>query len=111
VAGAGLARGRERVAGSAGALALAYAGTGLAVLAVLTVDGTGIADALTSEPVATVVLGALAGMVAVVVTAPVTAALAAAVVMREAGARDPSDPRRFRSRTERELWEDALDDE
>jgi uncharacterized membrane protein len=77
---------------------------------VLTVDGTRLADALASEALAVVVLGPLVGVLAVVVTAPVTAAVAAAVVVREAGAREPVDPRRFRSRTERELWEDELED-
>jgi uncharacterized membrane protein len=110
IARAGMARGRERVAGLAGALALTYAGTGLAVLAVVTVDGTGVGDALTSEAVATVVLGALVGVLAVVATAPATAAIAAAVVVREAGERASPDPRRFRSRAERELWEHGLDD-
>jgi uncharacterized membrane protein len=105
IARAGLARGRERVAGITGVVALAYVGIGFGVLAVLTDDGVRIVDALSSEPIATVVLGALVGVLAVLVAVPVTAALAAAIVVREAGNRGPDDPRRFRSRAERDIWD------
>jgi uncharacterized membrane protein len=100
----GLRRSSERLAGAAATFALAVVGAGLGALALFAAPGAGL-DPLVVEPVAGVLLTGLVGLVAIGLTAIATAALAALVAVREAGTTAPDDPRRFRAKAERELWD------
>jgi uncharacterized membrane protein len=101
---AGLRHSGERVAGAVATFALAVVGAGLGVLLLFAAPGAGL-DPLVEEPVAVVLLAALVGLIAIAATALVTAALAALVAVREAGGPAPADPRRFRAKAERDLWD------
>lgn len=85
VARTGARRGREALASMAATLAVAYAGAALPIVVFL------------------------AGIAGLCLTVPLTVAVAAAVVVREPRKRRPDDPRRFRSRHERDLWEDPTE--
>jgi uncharacterized membrane protein len=107
VAAAGLRRGRGHLADVGATLALAYAGASLPVLVLLAAGDQAVIDALRGEVLAVEVVRAAVGVLALAAAVPLTAALAATVVVREAGSRSPGDPRRFRSRHERDLWGDV----
>ena len=102
---AGLRRGRRHLADVASTVALAYAGVALPVLVLLTAGDQSVLAAVRGETVALEVVRALVGLAALAAAVPLTAALAAVVVVREAGGEERNDPRQFRSRSERRLWE------
>lgn len=107
VARAGARRGREALASMAGTLAVAYAGAALPLVVLLAAGDQAVLDGLRSEDVAVELGRVLAGIAGLCLTVPLTVAVAAAVVVREPRKLRPDDPRRFRSRRERDLWEDA----
>lgn len=104
VAAAGLRRGRGNLADVTATVVLAYAGAALPALVLVAAGDQGVFASLGGEVLAVEVARALAGAVALAVAVPLTAALAAVVAVREAGARRPGDPRRFRTRHERDIW-------
>jgi uncharacterized membrane protein len=101
--------GRDRLASMTVALTFAYAGASLPMLLLLTQSNRAIGDTATSEVIAIEVVRALVGAIGLVAVVPITTMLAAAV----SGGRPPepvaatADPRRYRSRVERSLWEEA----
>ena len=106
VARAGIRRGRGHLSAVAGTLLIAYAGTALPVVVLLSAGDQGVLDAVQGEVVAVEVVRAAVAVLALALTVPLTAAMAAGVVVGEARRRSPGDPRRFRSRHERRIWED-----
>ncbi|MCU1373425.1 MAG: YibE/F-like protein [Actinomycetia bacterium] len=109
VAAAGRRRGGHDLADVGATLVLAYAGAALPVLVLLAAGDQSVLDAVRGEVVAVEVVRALVGLLALSAAVPVTAALAAAIVVREAGSTGSVDPRRFRSKAERDIWD--LEDE
>lgn len=109
VARAGARRGREALTSTAGALAVAYAGAALPIIVLLAAGDQAVLDGVRSEDVAVELGRVLAGIAGLCLTVPLTVAVAALVVVREPLKRRPDDPRRFRSRGERDLWEDPTE--
>lgn len=106
VARAGVRRGRDHLTAVTGTLVLAYAGAALPVLVLLSAGDQRVVDAVQGEVLGVEVVRALVAVLALGATGPITAAVAAAVVVGEARRPSAGDPRRFRSRHERRLWED-----
>ena len=74
---AGMRVGRDHIASTVYTLALAYAGSALPVLLLLTTSGRGGLDSLTSDAVAGEIVRGLAGGIGLVLAVPITTALAA----------------------------------
>ena len=107
---AGLRRGRGALAGMTTTLVLAYAGAALPAVILLTAGDDGLGRTMRGETMAVEVARSLAGGLALAAVVPITAVVAALVAVREAATeRDSGDPRRFRSRRERELWQQEGD--
>jgi uncharacterized membrane protein len=71
--------GRDHVGAAVNTLVLAYAGSALPLLLLFSVAERGLADALTTQVIATEVVRTLVGSIGLVVAVPVTTALAVAV--------------------------------
>lgn len=80
--GAAMRIGRDHVASAVNTLVLAYAGAALPLLLLFSVAERGLADALTSQVIATEVIRTLVGSIGLVGSVPLTTALAVAVVTR-----------------------------
>jgi uncharacterized membrane protein len=107
IAVAGIRRGRQRLADVAATVSLAYAGVALPLLVLLSAGDQRVVDALGGDALGAEMTRALGGLVALTATLPLTAAIAAVVVVRERdGAAPVGDPRQFRSRRERRLFQD-----
>jgi uncharacterized membrane protein len=106
--GVAMRAGGEHIASATTTLVFAYAGAALPVLLMLTQARAGLSDAATSEIVATELVRALVGSVGLVAAVPITTLLALRCTGRdERVVVGRNDPRRYASRAERQLWEDA----
>lgn len=103
IARAGIRRARDTYTSAAATLTVAYAGVALPVLLTLLSDRTLVGSLETEELAVEVVRGAV-GVLALGSVVPLTATVAAAVIVLESRKRGPDDPRRFRSRKERDIW-------
>jgi uncharacterized membrane protein len=72
-----MAVGRDHLGATVNTLVLAYAGTSLPVLLILTDQGTELADAVTREVVAQEIVATLVGSIGLVAAVPLTTTLAA----------------------------------
>ncbi|HEX4905557.1 MAG TPA: YibE/F family protein [Acidimicrobiales bacterium] len=101
--------GRDHIASTVNTLVLAYAGASLPLFLLLTQAHQGLSDIANSELVATEIVRTLVGSIGLVASVPITTLLATWVVgeHQRGGTAAPDDPRRYRSRTERQLWEQA----
>ena len=72
-----LAVGRDHVAATVNTLVLAYAGSSLTILLLLSVDGPAFADSVNSEAIAEQIVSTLLGSIGLVAAVPITTALAA----------------------------------
>jgi uncharacterized membrane protein len=90
---AGMRVGRDHIASTIYTLALAYAGSGLPTLLLLTVSKQPLLNVLTGDAIATELLRSLVGSIALVAAVPLTTALAAAFLARapRLGQSDPHD--------------------
>jgi uncharacterized membrane protein len=107
---AGLRIGRDHIAAAVNTLVLAYAGASLTLFLLFTQAQQRLVDVAAGEMVAVEIVRTLVGSIGLIASVPITTALAAVVVTNESP-RPLGDPRRFRSRRERELWAQAEDDE
>lgn len=100
--------GRDHIASTVNTLVLAYAGASLPLFLLLTQAHEGLSDIANSEVVATEIVRTLVGSIGLVASVPITTLLATWVVgEHQRGTDTTDDPRRYRSRTERQLWEQA----
>jgi uncharacterized membrane protein len=100
--------GRDHIASTVNTLVLAYAGASLPLFLLLTQAHEGLSDIANSEVVATEIVRTLVGSIGLVASVPITTLLATWVVgEHQRGPDTTDDPRRYRSRTERQLWEQA----
>jgi uncharacterized membrane protein len=103
-----LRAGGDHASSATTSLVLAYAGASLPLLLALTQSRQGLADTATSEIIATEIVRALVGAIGLVAVVPITTLLAMWVGgdhVDDGAARN--DPRRYASRAERQLWEQA----
>ena len=103
---AGMRRGQAAMGGMATALVLAYIGAALPTIVLFTSGGDGASRTVRGETIAVELARAALGTIALAVVIPLTAAVAAFVVVREARNKDAGDPRRFRTRRERRMWQE-----
>ena len=103
---AGMRRGQTAVSGMVTALALAYVGAALPAIVLFTSGGDSASRTVRGETIAVELARAAVGAIALAAVVPLTAAIAALVVVREARSDDSGDPRRFRSRRERRVWQE-----
>jgi uncharacterized membrane protein len=82
--------GRDHVSATVNTLVLAYVGASLPVLLIFSSSDLGFGDALTSEIVATQVVGTLVGSIGLIAAVPLTTALAAALALSEDGGTGPA---------------------
>ena len=101
--------GRDHIASTVNTLVLAYAGASLPLFLLLTQAHQGLSDIANTELVATEIVRTLVGSIGLVASVPITTLLATWVVgeHQKGITVAPDDPRRYRSRTERQLWEQA----
>jgi len=108
--GAAIRIGRDHIASTVNTLVLAYAGASLPLFLLLTHAHQGLSDTANSEIVAVEIVRTLVGSIGLVASVPITTLLATWVIgEHQRGDRAPrrSDPRRYRSRRERQIWDDA----
>jgi uncharacterized membrane protein len=96
--------GRDHIASTVNTLVLAYAGASLPLFLLLTQARQSLSDTANSEVVAEEIVRTLVGSIGLVASVPITTALATWVVLQHTRGGSPNDPRRYRSRAERELW-------
>jgi uncharacterized membrane protein len=101
--------GRDHIASTVNTLVLAYAGASLPLFLLLTQAHQGLSDTANSEVIAVEIVRTLVGSIGLVASVPITTLLATWVIGEHQRGDAPrrDDPRRYRSRTERRLWEDA----
>jgi uncharacterized membrane protein len=75
--------GRDHVSATVNTLVLAYVGASLPILLIFSSSDLGFGDALTTETVATQVVGTLVGSIGLIAAVPLTTALAAALALGE----------------------------
>ncbi len=100
--------GRDHIASTVNTLVLAYAGSSLTLFLLLTQAQQGLSDIANSEVVAVEIVRTLVGSIGLVASVPITTLLATWVVGEHQKSTGRDDPRRYRSRVERELWEQAV---
>ena len=100
---AGMRRGRAAYADVSATLVLAYAGVAVPLLTILVADQS-LLEVLQREELAAELVRAIAGVAALATVVPLTAAVAATVIVLESRRNGPDDPRRFRSKKERDIW-------
>ena len=88
-------------------LAFAYVGAALPVLLLLTVAGSSVARVTRTDLVTVELTRSLVGLVGLAATAPLTALVATLVLHGATFEMAREDPRRYRNRHERRLWEAA----
>jgi uncharacterized membrane protein len=76
--------GRDHVSATVNTLVLAYVGASLPILLIFSSSDLGFGEALTTEVVATQVVGTLVGSIGLIAAVPLTTALAAALALDEA---------------------------
>jgi uncharacterized membrane protein len=81
--------GRDHVSATVNTLVLAYVGASLPILLIFSSSDLGFGDALTTETVATQVVGTLVGSIGLIAAVPLTTALAAALALSEDGGSGP----------------------
>jgi uncharacterized membrane protein len=104
--------GRDHIASTVNTLVLAYAGAALPLFLLLTQAHQGLSDTANSEVVAVEIVRTLVGSIGLVASVPITTLLATWVVgQHQEGSTTAgrNDPRRYASRAERQLWDDARD--
>jgi uncharacterized membrane protein len=106
VTAAGLRRGRAAMAGMTTTLVVAYIGAAIPTALLLTAGDNAVSQTIRGETIAVEIARTVAGAIALASVVPVTTAMAALVVVREARASRPRDPRAFRSRRERAMWQE-----
>ena len=89
---AGMRVGKDHIASTVYTLALAYAGSALPILLLLTSSGRAGVDAFTSDIVAGEIIRSLAGGVGLVLAVPVTTVLAAACIRRRPAVQAAASP-------------------
>jgi uncharacterized membrane protein len=102
--------GRDHIASTVNTLVLAYAGAALPLFLLLTQAHQSLSDTANSEVVATEIVRTLVGSIGLIASVPITTLLATWVIgehQRSGGTKRVNDPRRYRSRTERTLWQQA----
>ena len=99
--------GRDHIASTVNTLVLAYAGASLPLFLLLTQAHQSLSDIANSEVVAVEIVRTLVGSIGLVASVPITTLLATWAIGEHQKGRPPRDPRRYRSRAERELWEEA----
>ena len=99
--------GRDHVASMVNTLVLAYAGASLPLFLLLTQAHQGLSDTANSEVVAVEIVRTLVGSIGLIASVPLTTILATWVISERQHKAGRDDPRRYRSRAERELWENA----
>lgn len=107
VYGAAIRIGRDHIASTVNTLVLAYAGAALPLFLLLTQAHQSLSDTANSEVVATEIVRALVGSIGLVASVPITTLLATWVVRQHEPTPAGGDPRRYRSRAERDLWANA----
>jgi hypothetical protein len=88
-------------------LAFAYVGAALPVLLLLTTSGPSLARVARTDLVTVEVTRALVGLAGLAATAPITALVATFVLHGATLETSRQDPRQYRNRYERRLWEQA----
>lgn len=102
-----LRRASESTSTAMRGLAFAYVGAALPVLLLLTVAGSSMARATRTDLVTVELTRSLVGLVGLAATAPLTALVATLVLHGATFEMAREDPRRYRNRHERRLWEAA----
>jgi uncharacterized membrane protein len=102
--------GRDHIASTVNTLVLAYAGASLPLFLLLTQAHQGLSDTANSEVVATEIVRTLVGSIGLVASVPVTTILATWVITQRQHAAPHDDPRRYRSKTERDIWDAAAEE-
>ena len=100
--------GRDHIASTVNTLVLAYAGASLPLFLLLTQAHQGLSDTANSEVVAVEIVRTLVGSIGLVASVPITTLLATWVIGEHQRGTNRDDPRRYRSRAERQIWNDAL---
>jgi len=99
--------GRDHIASTVNTLVLAYAGASLPLFLLLTQAHEGLSDIANSEVVAIEIVRTLVGSIGLVASVPITTLLATWVIGEHQKGSSRHDPRTYRSRAERQLWEKA----
>lgn len=99
--------GRDHVASTVNTLVLAYAGASLPLFLLLTQAHQGLSDTANSEVIAIEIVRTLVGSIGLIASVPLTTILATWVISERQHKAGRDDPRRYRSRAERELWENT----
>jgi len=102
-----LKRGRVHTAASMHAIAFAYVAAAMPLLLLFTDAGTAIDRAERTDVVAVELVRGLAGLIGLVAAAPLTTLVASFALHRASVDVKRDDPRRYRSKHERRLWEAA----
>jgi uncharacterized membrane protein len=102
-----LRRGSERTGTAMRGLAFAYVGAALPVLLLLSAAGPSLARVVRTDLVTVELVRSLVGLVGLAATAPLTALVATLVLHGATFETSHEDPRRYRNRHERHLWEQA----
>lgn len=108
--GAAIRIGRDHIASTVNTLVLAYAGASLPLFLLLTQAHQGLSDTANSEVVAVEIVRTLVGSIGLIASVPITTFLATWVITEREQKTRRGDPRRYRSRTERELFEESNPD-
>jgi len=104
---AALRRGNDRTSAAMRGLAFAYVGAALPVLLLLTTSGPSVARVVRTDLVTVELLRSLVGLLGLAATAPLTALVATLVLHGATFEASQEDPRKYRNRHERRLWEAA----
>lgn len=99
--------GRDHIASTVNTLVLAYAGASLPLFLLLTQAHQGLSDTANSEVIAVEIVRTLVGSIGLIASVPLTTILAVWAISDREHKAGRDDPRRYRSRAERELWENA----
>ena len=102
-----LRRGSESTAAAMRTLVFAYLGAAMPVLLLLTVGDVTLARATRTDLVTVELVRSLVGLLGLAATAPLTAIVATVVLHGATFEAEREDPRRYRNRHERRLWEAA----
>jgi uncharacterized membrane protein len=102
-----LRRGSERTGTAMRGLAFAYIGAALPVVLLLTASGPSLARVTRTDLVTVELVRSLVGLAGLAATAPLTALVAVLVLHGAAFETSREDPRQYRNRHERRLWEQA----
>lgn len=99
--------GRDHIASTVNTLVLAYAGASLPLFLLLTQAHQSLSDTANSEVIGTEIVRTLVGSIGLVASVPITTILATWAITQRQRSAATQDPRRYRSRAERDIWDDA----